>query len=246
MKLEDIKNQKELIYFIENRRGMFIEHVPFYKEKNFNSILKIIIEKDIEINEETLIYFVKKFLNTDKTEEENIEIIRNAFCNTISIYLFTRMINNLDEQSKQLLGIKSSTNIYNIFCDKRIFKNIMMFLKETLISLAKDAKNNYVTLILIIISSIVFHTLTPTSTQVFIEEIVGFIILFLVLCIFIMLSSTAHNGSYFGSVSIAAIVVYGIYYFNGQNYPLIYMGEFIPILIYGLINWKSFKRNNML
>ncbi len=243
MKLEDIENQKDLIYHVENRRGLRSEHVPFYKEKNFNSILKIIIEKDIEISEETLIYFVKKFLNIDKTEKENVEVIRNAFCNTVSIDLFTSMIHNLDEKNKQLLGIKNSTNIYNLFCDKRVFKNTMIDLKEDVVSLVKYIKNHKVMSIILILTAIVFHTFVTHDARESIGEILGFIGLFLGLGVFMILLSTAHKGSYFGAVLIAAIGVYAIYYFNGQKYPLIYLAEFIPIVIYGLWNWKSLKKD---
>lgn len=63
--------------------------------------------------------------------------------------------------------------------------------------------------------------------------------LFLFLSVFIILVSSAHNVSYFAAVFVASIVAYGIYYFSGQNYPFIYLGEFVIFVIYGLWNWKK-------
>ena len=123
------------------------------------------------------------------------------------------------------------------------FKDIIIDIKEYLP--IEYIKNNKVISTLLIISTILFHTFITQETHNFIGEILGFIGLFLGLCLFIMLMTTAHNGSYVRAVLMASIGVYAIYYFNGQNYPLIYLGEFIPIVIYGLLNWKHFKKNNM-
>ena len=107
-------------------------------------------------------------------------------------------------------------------------------------TLIEDIKENKILTLVLIVGAIVFHTFVPVDMKELIEKILGFICLFIVIAVIFTITASAHNGNFYSSLLIVSIVVYGTYYFNGQNYPLAYISELIPIIIYGIWNIKKF------
>ncbi len=113
MKYQDIKTKEDIIGFIETSEGLHRKNIPFYKERDLAILIRWLKKQDLkdknlEVTEDILIYFAKKFIKSEKTSKENIQSMQYIFCPSISTDEYKSLILNLDSEYRILLGLKGT------------------------------------------------------------------------------------------------------------------------------------------